>query len=630
MDGISFSQVATQQEDSSVHVDNRRRSMNFNRRAADDPWARIVFNKRQNNVDLKVRPLSEISQVDEIDRLSGLPREARHAYTLGRRQTCDIRFSMPIVSQLHCKIYCTIYSGNRNDDNNDADEYDNRIMAVWIIDLSSNGTFVNGEKLIKNLPRQLYGNDVVSLMNPTCIGTEIPNTTKIYRREDLDDNSFSILVFTDDYYSNMRDESNSFEGETLNLSGNDNMNTHPNNKNKRNNNDNLSIIGNNRQQLRRAMSIFNKDSNITDHYTVSDMLGAGATAEVYLAICKLTGIRYAVKIQDYRRSLMAKNNAGDNEDNGLKKLCQEAELMRALKHKYIVHLEDVFVDDRNVYLVQEYVPGGELFDRILEKERYTEGEARIVIQQICEAVHYMHSNKIMHRDLKPENILLCSKDSDTNIKIVDFGLAKREGHVLKTCVGTQDYMAPEISEIYQVQKLKGAKLRESSNGPLYTLKADIWSIGIILYVLLCGCFPTSSNKLPQSIGETVSEKCAHFLDSCLKMAPAQRMTADEALRHRWLVAGGDDDDDDDDDNGGKGLLVAKGGHSNPKRKAGDADDPPRTVDSLFAALPNDDRVEHGYGYDIRREPSKRLRGFKPENAKGELDKATSKVKKSKN
>jgi calcium-dependent protein kinase len=151
--------------------------------------------------------------------------------------------------------------------------------------------------------------------------------------------------------------------------------------------------------------------------------------------------------------------------------------MIQIDHPNVIKLYEIFEDKRYIYLVMEMCSGGELFDRIYEKinehKTYTEKEAARIFKQMMTAICHCHSNKICHRDLKPENLLFLNK-SDEDLKVIDFGLSRVFGekdHIMHTKVGTAYYVSPEI--------LKGD----------YDEKCDIWSSGVILYILLTGIPP---------------------------------------------------------------------------------------------------------------------------------------------
>ena len=153
--------------------------------------------------------------------------------------------------------------------------------------------------------------------------------------------------------------------------------------------------------------------------------------------------------------------------------------MKHIQHPNIVDFYDVYMDEKNIYLILEYLEGGELYDHIMEKEVYSEAEAREALLPIIDAVRYLHQSGIVHRDLKPENIVYTNKDGVSIIKIIDFGVSQiiTNQTVMSTAVGTPLYMAPEI---FMGEKYRGA--------------VDIWSIGVILYVLLCGYPPFESEN----------------------------------------------------------------------------------------------------------------------------------------
>mmetsp|Transcript_10848 Transcript_10848/g.17085 ORF Transcript_10848/g.17085 Transcript_10848/m.17085 type:complete len:183 (+) Transcript_10848:241-789(+) len=151
----------------------------------------------------------------------------------------------------------------------------------------------------------------------------------------------------------------------------------------------------------------------------------------------------------------------------------EVEILSQIDHPNIVKLFEVFNEKTKFYMVMELMTGGELFDRIVEKEHYSEKEAADVIRPIVDAIRYCHSMGIAHRDLKPENLLYATTDSKAEIKITDFGLAKvLSNDLMTTACGTPGYVAPEIL-----------------SGKGYGPEVDFWSIGVILYVLLCGYPP---------------------------------------------------------------------------------------------------------------------------------------------
>lgn len=249
---------------------------------------------------------------------------------------------------------------------------------------------------------------------------------------------------------------------------------------------------------------------------------SGGFSVVKEATDKSTGIKYACKIIE--------KSAAEEELNLLQR---EIDIMSKLKHKNIIQLIEVFEDNEYLNLILELVTGGELFDQIVQRGSYSERDAANIVKQILEAVMYMHSNGIAHRDLKPEN-LLCSGPANENIKVTDFGLSKDFGEgTLQTSCGTPDYVAPEV--------LRGAA---------YDNSVDIWSIGVITYILLCGFPPFYGNTdqeifekilkaeydFPSPDWDAISDDAKQFIKQILVLENNKRPTAQECLQHPWMLS----------------------------------------------------------------------------------------------
>jgi len=262
-------------------------------------------------------------------------------------------------------------------------------------------------------------------------------------------------------------------------------------------------------------------------YDVGDLLGRSASATVFRAIDKETKVQYAVKV--IKKSMVTKPD----------RLVTEVRALQRAKHKYITYLKEVLEDEHMLYLVVELAAGGELFDRLIEKNGpYPESSARILIKNLIEAVAYLHSIDIVHRDLKPENILLSSKDNDTDIKLTDFGVVKlfeeakpTRQAVTFTYIGTSCYMAPEV--------LLGIG---------YDHSVDMWSVGVILYIVVSGAHPFDQDKadsvedvikgkydFPDNRFSRISPQCKNLIRQLLTVDPLKRPSAREALRHPWLL-----------------------------------------------------------------------------------------------
>jgi len=233
----------------------------------------------------------------------------------------------------------------------------------------------------------------------------------------------------------------------------------------------------------------------------------------------LTGHRVAIKILNRR-----KIQAMDMEE----KVRREIKILRLFMHPHIIRLYEVIETSTDIYVVMEYVKGGELFDHIVEKGRLPEDDARRFFQQIISGVEYCHRNMVVHRDLKPENLLL---DSSMAVKIADFGLSNvmRDGHFLKTSCGSPNYAAPEVI-----------------SGKLYAgPEVDVWSCGVILYALLCGSLPFDDENIPNlfkkikggiyNLPSHLSPGARDLIPRMLLVDPLKRITIPEVRQHPWFT-----------------------------------------------------------------------------------------------
>lgn len=219
-------------------------------------------------------------------------------------------------------------------------------------------------------------------------------------------------------------------------------------------------------------------------------------------------------------------------------LKREIEILAEVKHKNIIKLIEVHEDAKYLHLITELCTGGELFDRIIAKTEtpeghYSEKDAAKLIASILHALAYCHELQIVHRDLKPENFLFVSDDDDAPIKIIDFGLSRHEtsgSGIMRTKVGTPYYVAPEVLN------------------KKYTKSCDVWSIGVITYILLCGYPPFYGDSdhqifdsvkagqfdFPSPEWDTISDTAKDFVCCLLKLDPSKRLTAAQALNHEWI------------------------------------------------------------------------------------------------
>ncbi|KAK2034577.1 Pkinase-domain-containing protein [Colletotrichum zoysiae] len=253
-------------------------------------------------------------------------------------------------------------------------------------------------------------------------------------------------------------------------------------------------------------------------YKIIKTLGEGSFGKVKLAIHNGTGQQVALKIIA-RKKLISRDMAGRVE--------REIEYLQLLRHPHIIKLYTVIKTPNEIIMVLEYA-GGELFDYIVQNGRMKEPEARRFFQQMLCAVEYCHRHKIVHRDLKPENLLL---DDNLNVKIADFGLSNimTDGNFLKTSCGSPNYAAPEVI---------GGKLYA---GP----EVDVWSCGVILYVLLVGRLPFDDEHIPSlfakiargtySIPQWMNSGAATLIKKMLVVNPVQRATIDDIRQDPWFM-----------------------------------------------------------------------------------------------
>uniref|UniRef100_A0A3P8RNI6 Calcium/calmodulin-dependent protein kinase type IV n=1 Tax=Amphiprion percula TaxID=161767 RepID=A0A3P8RNI6_AMPPE len=262
-----------------------------------------------------------------------------------------------------------------------------------------------------------------------------------------------------------------------------------------------------------------RDGTVEDFYTLSAELGRGATSIVYRCEEKQTQKPYAVKV--LKKTQIDK-----------KIVRTEIGVLLRLSHPNIIQLKEIFETDTDIALVLELVTGGELFD-IVERGYYSERDAAHVIKQILEAVAYLHENGVVHRDLKPENLLYADLSLDAPLKI-DFGLSKiiDDQVTMKTVCGTPGY-CPEI-------------LRGNAYGP----EVDMWSVGVILYIRLCGFEPFFDPRGDQYMysrilncdyefvspwWDEVSLNAKDLVSKLIVLDPHKRLSVREALQHPWVL-----------------------------------------------------------------------------------------------
>ena len=259
-------------------------------------------------------------------------------------------------------------------------------------------------------------------------------------------------------------------------------------------------------------------------YKFKDVLGGGHFGTVRIAYKRDEDPRkhYAIK------SISKKNLT----EKDLQDLIREVEIISNLDHPNIIKFFETYHDEYYFHIVMELCKGKEVFDKIIEEDSITEMKVSKITYKVLSAVHYCHTNGISHRDIKPENILFESSDLDADIKLIDFGLSRKynSSEKMHTILGTPYYVAPEV--------LKGD----------YDEKCDLWSIGAITYIMLCGEPPftgKTNNEIFKKImneeisfeklkWKYISQEAKNFIKECMTKSPEKRITAQKAFEHPWF------------------------------------------------------------------------------------------------
>jgi len=267
-----------------------------------------------------------------------------------------------------------------------------------------------------------------------------------------------------------------------------------------------------------------KNDNVEDYYDLIDEIGQGQYASVHRAEHKDTGDEYAVKLID-------KGSSGVTVSD------KEIAVMIRINNENCVRLFEVYETETEVQMVLELLGGADLFDRIIQKQKYSEEEGKQLMKRVCLGVSHLHSSNVIHRDLKPENILLVSPDDDISCKVADFGLSRmfpeggpREQKTGTLC-GTPGYVAPEV--------LKRVP---------YSYPVDVWSLGVITYITLCGFPPfpldmqaesvkkvkNAEFSFPSPYWDEMSDASKDFIKQMIVTDPEKRATMEQVLAHPWL------------------------------------------------------------------------------------------------
>lgn len=267
--------------------------------------------------------------------------------------------------------------------------------------------------------------------------------------------------------------------------------------------------------------------DVSEAYEIKEELGSGGFSTVCRGIDRSDGSEWALKL--IPRQVYLKNKG---------MLENEVGVMQGLNYPGVVLLREVIETKKHLCIVMDLLRGGELFDRIVSRSKYSENDAKKVARELLQTIRYIHSHQVVHRDLKPENLVFRSKADDSDLVLTDFGFAAiiANGKRLSQGCGTPEYVAPEILD----QKP-------------YDEKVDIWSAGVITYILLCGFPPfygDNDDELYQKIctcnysflspyWDPVSDDAKGFIRVLLSPSPTQRPSAEEALQHPWLQNQGD-------------------------------------------------------------------------------------------
>ena len=269
-----------------------------------------------------------------------------------------------------------------------------------------------------------------------------------------------------------------------------------------------------------AASLMAKKPTIIGNYHLLDTIGEGNFAKVKLGMHLVTKQQVAIKIID-------KTNI---EKDTFSKLNREIRAMKGLSHPNIVKLYEVMETSANVFLVMEYCSGGELYNHIVNHSKMKEAEARKYFRQIVFAVEYCHSKNVIHRDIKVENLLL---DHNMDIKVADFGFTNnfKKDKKLMTWCGSPPYAAPELF------------IGKAYTGP----EVDVWSMGVVLFVLVCGELPFKGDTIKDVRKEVlkceitfpsqVSSDCEHLIKKILVVNSESRYKIPEIMAHKWFKEG---------------------------------------------------------------------------------------------
>ena len=273
--------------------------------------------------------------------------------------------------------------------------------------------------------------------------------------------------------------------------------------------------------LNNDVIVSDTNENIEASYQKLKSLGKGSFGEVWLVQHKVLGKQFAMKI-------IEKNPYID-----VDLIINEINILKKLDHPNILKVLEFHLTNDKFYIITDYLPEGELFDEIDRKSIFSEREAAYIIYQVLSAIRYCHKMRVVHRDVKPENIMIMGRENGLlHVKLIDFGTAKlfKEGYKNNALVGSSYYIAPEV--------IRGK----------YDEACDLWSIGVIMYILLTGFPPFNGDNEDEIIRSvlvgkydttsdayrTLSNNAKDLITKLLKFNPSERITAKDALMHPWF------------------------------------------------------------------------------------------------
>lgn len=455
---------------------------------------------------------------------------------IGRNESCFVKVQKDkkVVSGQHCRIY--------RDDG----------FRYFIEELSANGAFLNENLMKKGETRALKHGDVISICVHHASKSQAPFAAWIFRLADhSSDNGASD------------DDSNKMQTATPAVNSVSNRPT--------------TTPGRPGGPHRNLVN----EQWVTKNWDMRLMLGAGNFSEVRLGVqVKKPGSeKVAVKVVDKKRFTQFQNKRESQLS-----LQDEAELLMKMNNPGIVHFYEWFETDDKLYIAMELLTGGDLLQFILEHGCFTENVARRIFRSIAGAVKYLHEKNIVHRDLKPENILLTSKNLDDMMpKLADFGLARMNMKTkdCKTFCGTPHYFAPEVINTFRD--------RDTGHAAGYGKQVDMWSLGVILYIMLSGTPPFEEDGLYEQILEgryefdvqewtQVSPEAKELVRQLMTVNPKGRLTIQQTLAHKWFTLDQTSPPENDKiaSEGGSGIrhmdFDEAGTTAKRRRTIGDCDD----------------------------------------------------------